>query len=139
VELQTGSSISFIAFPQIAQPQLNAYAQASGDMNPIHLDEAVAKSMGLPGIIAHGMLSAGFLAERARRAVKESPTYSSFKISRLQTRFKAMVLPGDVISIGGTVKEATDSKLVLDLQAKNQKDEVVTTATVEYTLSTTMS
>jgi len=132
VELQTGSPISFIAFPQISQPQLNAYAQASGDMNPIHLNETVAKSMGLPGIIAHGMLSAGFLAERARRAVKESSTYQTFQIARFQSRFKAMVFLGDVISIGGTVKEATDSKLVLDLQAKNQKDEVVTLATVEY-------
>jgi acyl dehydratase len=132
VELQTGSSIQFIEFPKISQPQLNAYAQASGDMNPIHLDESVAKSMGLPGVIAHGMLSAGFLAERARRAVKECPKYSGFAIGRFQSRFKAMVLLGDVISIGGTVKEASDSKLVLDLQAKNQKDEVVTTATVEY-------
>jgi acyl dehydratase len=133
MELQTGTSIEFISFPQISQPQLNAYAQASGDMNPIHLDEKVAKSMGLPGIIAHGMLSAGFLGERARRAVRESSNYSGFQLSRFQTRFKAMVFLGDNISVGGTVKEATDSKLVLDLQAKNQKDEVVTTATAEFT------
>jgi acyl dehydratase len=132
MDLETGTTIPFIAFPQISQPQLNAYAQASGDMNPIHLDEKVAKSMGLPGVIAHGMLSAGFLGERARRAVRESKTYQSFKFSRFQSRFKAMVLLGDQISIGGTVKEASDSKLVLDLQAKNQKDEVVTTATVEF-------
>jgi acyl dehydratase len=132
LELQTGSSIPFIAFPRISQPQLNAYAEASGDSNPIHLNESVAKSMGLPGVIAHGMLSAGFLAERARRAVKESPKYSAFPISRFQSRFKAMVLLGDEISIGGTVKEASDSKLVLELQAKNQKDEIVTTATIEF-------
>ncbi len=132
MDLQTGASIEFIAFPQISQPQLNAYAKASGDMNPIHLDETVAKAMGLPGVIAHGMLSAGFLGERARRAVRESKTFSSFKLSRFQSRFKAMVLLGDVIAIGGTVKDASDSKLVLDLQAKNQKDEILTTATVEF-------
>lgn len=132
MSLQTGASIPFIAFPRITQPQLNAYAQASGDMNPIHLDEKVAKSMGLPGVIAHGMLSAGFLGERARRAVRESKGFDSFRIARFQSRFKAMVVLGDEISIGGTVKEATDAKLVLDLQAKNQKDEVVTTATVEF-------
>lgn len=133
MDLQTGTPIEFTAFPQISQSQLNAYAQASGDMNPIHLDEKIAKSMGLPGIIAHGMLSAGILGERAQRAVRESSNYSAFKLSRFQTRFKAMVFLGDNISVGGTVKEATDSKLVLDLQAKNQKDEVVTTATAEFT------
>lgn len=38
---------------------LTAYANASGDMNPIHLDEAVAKSVGLPDVISHGMLTMG--------------------------------------------------------------------------------
>lgn len=132
MEIHTGASIPFVAWPRIEQPQLNAYAKASGDPNPIHLDEKVAKAMGLPGIIAHGMLSAAFLGERARQTVRSNAQYKNFKIARFQSRFKAMVFLGDVISIGGTVKEANDFKLTLDLQAKNQKDEIVTTATVEY-------
>lgn len=132
MDLQTGSSINFVALPKITQAQLNAYAEASGDHNPIHLNEDVAKSMGLPGIIAHGMLNAGFLGERARQVVSESAVFRSFKMTRFQTRFKAMVFLGDEVSIGGTVKEASDNKLVLDLQAKNQKGEVVTTAVAEY-------
>ena len=53
--------------------QLVAYAHASGDMNPIHLDEQVAKSVGLPDVISHGMLTMG----RAIRVVTdwiEDPT-----------------------------------------------------------------
>ena len=53
--------------------QLAAYAKASGDMNPIHLDEEVAKSVGLPDVISHGMLTMG----RAIRVVTdwiEDPT-----------------------------------------------------------------
>ena len=41
--------------------QIAAYAEASGDHNPIHLDGAFARSVGLPGIIAHGMLQMGIL------------------------------------------------------------------------------
>lgn len=132
MELQTGNPVSFIARPAITQGQLNAYAEASGDPNKIHLDEVVAKSMGLPGVIAHGMLSAAFIGERAQLVAQECLASRGFKITRFQTRFKAMVLLGDQISVGGTVKEATDAKVVLELQAKNQKDELVTSGTVEF-------
>jgi len=40
--------------------QIRQYAEASGDRNPIHLDETFARSAGLPGVIAHGMLTMAF-------------------------------------------------------------------------------
>jgi len=42
--------------------QIKAYADASGDQNPIHQDDEVAKAVGLPGMIAHGMLNYGVLS-----------------------------------------------------------------------------
>ena len=51
----------------LTRADLVAYAHASGDQNPIHQDEAVALSVGLPGVIAHGMLTLGLAA----RAVTE--------------------------------------------------------------------
>ncbi|MFC6154070.1 MaoC/PaaZ C-terminal domain-containing protein [Nocardioides yefusunii] len=48
----------------LTRADLVAYANASGDQNPIHQDEAVALAVGLPGVIAHGMLTLG-LAARA--------------------------------------------------------------------------
>ena len=48
---------------RVEQEQISAYADASGDRNPIHLDPEFAVSVGLPGAIAHGMLELGILAE----------------------------------------------------------------------------
>ncbi len=132
MKLETGTEIAYRLLPVITQDQLVRYADASGDHNQIHLDEAVAKSMGLPGVIAHGMLSAGFLGERAMQAVRDEAARDDLKIERLQCRFKSMVHLGDQISVGGTVKEATAQKVVLELNAKNQKDEIVTIATVQF-------
>ena len=48
-----------LAHYELSRDDLRAYAEASGDRNPIHLDEAVARSVGLPDVIAHGMLTMG--------------------------------------------------------------------------------
>jgi len=48
--------------------QIAAYAEASGDRNPIHLDDEFARTVGLPGIIAHGMLQMGLMATVAADA-----------------------------------------------------------------------
>lgn len=133
MELQTGMTLEFEPCPEINQERLNSYAAASGDNNKIHLDESVAKAMGLPGIIAHGMLSSAFISHRALKAVKQSQNYQTFQIRHFHTRFKSMVFLGDQISVGGSVKEASAERLVLDLQAHNQKSEVITLGTVEFT------
>ena len=48
---------------QIDRELLKRYADASGDQNPIHQDEAFAKSVGLPDVIAHGMLTMGLVGQ----------------------------------------------------------------------------
>jgi acyl dehydratase len=123
--MKAGEAIEFKSQPAITHEMLREYAAASGDFNPIHLDEAVAKKMGLPGIIAHGMLTAGFLAARA------SELAPGWRVRRFQCRFKAMTFPGDVISVGGLVKDAAENSVTLELQARNQKGEVTTTAVVQ--------
>lgn len=127
--------IEFVPLPAITSGQLQSYARASGDFNPIHQDEEVAKASGLPGVIAHGMLSAAFVTERALQVVEENPALLGFRVTRFQARFKAMVLLGDRISVGGTVKESASDRLVLDLQARNQRGDAVTLGTVELSRS----
>jgi acyl dehydratase len=73
--------------------QIAAYAEASGDRNPIHLDDEVARSMGLPGVIAHGMLQLG-LAARAAADAAGGPD----RLRRLSCRFAGMVRPGDTVT-----------------------------------------
>lgn len=127
--IQPGTNIEFRSFAPITLDQLKDYAQASGDFNPIHTDESVAKKAGLPGIIAHGMLIAALMAERALQFVAETPSLKGYSLSLFQTRFKAMTFLGDVPGIGGTVKEMTEGMIVLDLQVKNQKGELTTIGT----------
>ena len=104
--------------------QIAAYAEASGDQNPIHLDEDFARSVGLPGLIAHGMLQMGLLATVASEAAG-GPGH----IRRLFVRFAGMVLPGDTV----TFKAERAAEGRLELSAANQKGEaVLTKAAAEY-------
>lgn len=129
---QPGRVIEFQTFPSITLEQLKKYADASGDFNPIHLDREVAVKAGLPGIIAHGMLIAALIAERARLFVEKEANLSGFKLAQFQTRFKAMTLLGDTPAVGGVVKDVSDQSFVLDLQAKNQRGEVTTTGSARF-------
>jgi acyl dehydratase len=108
-----------------SRQQIAAYADASGDRNPIHLDDEFARSVGLPGVIAHGMLQMGILATVAAEAAG-GPEH----LRRLSVRFAGMVVPGDTVTF--TAKPAGDGNL--ELSAVNQRGEpVLTKATAEYT------
>jgi acyl dehydratase len=82
---------------EFKRDQIRAYAQASGDHNPIHLDDEFARKVGLPGVIAHGMLQMGLMANVAVAAAGGDPR----RIKRLGCRFAAMVLPGDKVTFSG--------------------------------------
>lgn len=100
-----------------SREQIAAYAEASGDRNPIHLDDAFAKSVGLPGVIAHGMLQMGLLA----RVAAEAAGGDHRRLKSLSCRFAAMVLPGDTVTFTGEADEAGRIRL----SATNQKGEAV--------------
>ena len=104
--------------------QIAAYAEASGDHNPIHLDDAFAKTVGLPGLIAHGMLQMGIMATVAAEAAGGPD-----RLRRLFVRFAGMVEPGDTV----TFRAEPDGQGKLDLSAVNQRREAVLTKSVaEY-------
>jgi acyl dehydratase len=104
--------------------QIAAYAEAGGDHNPIHLDDEFARGVGLPGVIAHGLLQMGILGTVAAEAAG-GPGH----LTRLFVRFAGMVLPGDTVTFNAT----PDGEGRLELSAINQKGEaVLTKATAEY-------
>jgi acyl dehydratase len=75
--------------------QTYRYSEASGDPMPIHLDEAVAKSVGLPGIIIHGLCTMAFTSVAViQNACPEDPT----RLKRLAVRFAKPVQPGQTIT-----------------------------------------
>jgi acyl dehydratase len=102
--------------------QIRQYAQASGDRNPIHLDESFARSAGLPGVIAHGMLTMAF----ANQMVTDWLGDRSL-LKRLQGRFAGMVQPGDDVTVSGTVASKVDAtrRVVINLVVSNQRGEKV--------------
>ncbi len=104
--------------------QITAYAEASGDHNPIHLDGDFALSVGLPGIIAHGMLQMGILG-----CVASEAAGGARHLRRLYCRFAGMVEPGDTVTFAAD--NAGPGKLALS--AVNQRGEpVLTKASAEY-------
>jgi acyl dehydratase len=99
----------------ITRADLAAYADAAGDPNPIHQDEAVAHSVGLPGVIAHGMLTLGLVG----RAVAEWT--DGAEVVELGCKFtQPVVVPADgaaEVVVAGTVKSVADGLVTLALEA----------------------
>lgn len=104
----------------LSRQQLRDYAEASGDDNPIHLDEKIAQSVGLPGVIVHGMLSMALLADFLRLHFPEA----SYDLRRLSTRFRKVTFPDDKLVLGGTVKREVGAEWIVELWVKNQKGEI---------------
>lgn len=125
-----GDGLSPLVKPPITQEQLQLYAEASGDFNPIHLDEEAAHRVGLDSVIAHGMLSMAFLGQFVQQQIAEIP---GAQLVSLQVRFASMVRLGDTVSCYGIVKErlkrAADAETMqIECWAQNQKGTKVTTA-----------
>jgi acyl dehydratase len=95
---------------------LKQYADASGDQNPIHQDEAFAKSVGLPDVIAHGMLTMALVGKYV-----SDLACGSANVLELGGRFtKPVIVPAgeDVdLTVSATVTEIADGKVSLSLSA----------------------
>ena len=79
----------------VDEDQTFRYSEASGDPMPIHLDEEIAKSAGLPGIIAHGLCTMAFTSHAViQKFADGDPT----RLKRLAVRFSKPVLPGQDIT-----------------------------------------
>jgi acyl dehydratase len=130
--MNPGDDVPTKTFPPIRLEQLKAYGKAAADPNPIHWDETIAKKAGLPGCIAHGMLVAALVAERAGEFAKQN---GGWKLSSIRTRFSGMTLLGDEVSVQGKVASATDQEFAIDLTATNQKGDTLVKAVAHFTKS----
>ena len=79
----------------IGSDQTFRYAEASGDRNPIHLDENVAKMAGLPGIVVHGLCTMAYASKVVINSVCESDPR---RLKRLTAQFARPVFPGQTIT-----------------------------------------
>jgi len=83
----------------VTQDRVNAYAEASGDHNPIHLDEAYAATTQFGTRIAHGMLSLALVTEML--AIEFPKTWHSG--GKLKVRFTAPIIPGETVTTYGEI------------------------------------
>ena len=106
----------------LTQEQLHAYAEASGDHNPIHVDPSFARSTPFGGTIAHGMLVLALIGEMMQAAY--GPAWVA--TGALKVRFKSPARPGDTVrAIAEAAKDDGDGRLVYAVQCTNQRGEVL--------------
>lgn len=130
-----GDELAEIELEPVTRLDLIKYAGASGDYNPIHTVDASAREAGLPGVIAHGMLTAATVGRLFY------PYLEHGYVSDLDVRFVGMVHVGDAIRVGGSVTNGvTDERREnggtvygFEVYARTGEDTVVS-GTAEFTV-----
>jgi len=103
------------------------YAGASGDFNPIHIDEEFARSVGLPGRILHGLYTMAVVA-RAQTEAAGGPD----RLKRLRVQFRGMGLPEQEIVVRSTVREERDGgRVIVDTVAEQAGTAIIRNAEAE--------
>ena len=105
------------------------YAGASGDFNPIHIDEAFAQQVGLPGRILHGLWTMAQVA-RAHTEAAGGPD----KLKKLSVQFRGMGLLSEEITVSGTVREVSGDVAVIDSEAEQAGKRIIRNAVAEIQL-----
>ena len=102
------------------------YAGASGDFNPIHIDEEFARAVGLPGRILHGLWTMAQVA-RAQTEAAGGPEH----LKRLAVQFRGMGVPEQEVVVTGTVREAADGRVLIDTIAEQGDKQIIRNAEAE--------
>ena len=112
-----GMELGEVVFGPIRKVDIVRYAGASGDFNPIHIDEGYARSTGAPTVFAMGMLPAGYLAHAVSDWFGGAQHLRRFKV-----RFTTRVWPGDEIACRGRVEAIDNGVIKVKLEALRRGD-----------------
>ena len=102
------------------------YAGASGDFNPIHIDQEFATQVGLPGRILHGLWTMAQVA-RAQTDAGGGPE----SLRRLAVQFRGMGFPEQELTVTGTVREVRDGRAIVDTVAEQSGNQIIRNAEAE--------
>lgn len=105
------------------------YAEASGDPNPIHIDEELAKKVGLPGCILHGLWSMAQVARAHGEAVGDP-----LALRGLEVQFRGMGFPEQEVVVTSKVTEAAEGRLVTETEAAQGENRIIRNASAELAL-----
>ena len=106
------------------------YAGASGDYNPIHIDEEFAKQVGLPGRILHGLWTMAQVA-RAQTEAAGGP----HALKRLSVQFRGMGLPEQEVTVTTRVKDVQDGVATVETVAEQGGNQIIRNAEAELDAS----
>ena len=123
-EIKEGQTLHPVV-KHITQEKINLYAEASGDFNPIHVDQSFAAKTPFGGTIAHGMLSLAYVSEMMTQAFGRSWLSGG----KLRAKFKDSARPGDTLTITGKIfcieQESDVSYANCTYECRNQKGEMI--------------
>jgi acyl dehydratase len=102
------------------------YAGASGDFNPIHIDEEFARAVGLPGRILHGLWT---MAQVAR--AQSEAAGGAERLRRLSVQFRGMGVPEHEVLVTGTVREVKEGRAIIDTVAEQDGSQIIRNAEAE--------
>jgi|TARA_B100001741_G_C16515500_1_gene582004 acyl dehydratase len=118
---KVGENLPDLIVGPISRTNLALYAGASGDHNPLHIDTDYANRIGLPDVIAHGMLIMGYLGRVLTNNMNQN------QILEYGVQFSSITNIGDVLCCSGIVKEISGDKsnkiLKLELNVKDQDND----------------
>jgi len=133
-ELSVGDAGPTIYVADVSTRDFVQYAGASGDFNPIHYDSEYARGAGYDSVFGQGMLTAGFASRLA------TDWFGVAAVRRFRVRFESRVLPGDSLTVTGTVREiereGERATVNADITVVTQDDRTVLTGNVTATMPT---
>jgi acyl dehydratase len=132
-EVQPGVEAPPREFGPLTRQMFVRYAGASGDLNPMHYDDELARSAGYPSVFGQGMLTASLLATFA------TDWLGADTVRRFAVRFREQVWPDDVLTCAGTVASVVSDgdadRVTVELAVRRQTGGVAATGTAEFLIS----
>lgn len=129
--LREGLAHSFTTL--ITEQMVDGFARLSGDVNPLHTDDAFAKALGHPGRMAHGMLVASFFSTLVGLHLPGRHAL----LHGVDAQFHKPVYPGDQLTVSGEVRHVSVAARQAEIKARivNQRGETVCKATLKVGLN----
>jgi acyl dehydratase len=114
-DVSPGMRLEEVAYGPLTRADIVRYAQASGDLNPIHIDEDHARAVGAPTVFAMGLLPAGQLAHALSDWIG-----GPHRLRLLRVRFVTRVWPGDELVCVGRVSSVEGDRITVTLEARRR-------------------
>lgn len=126
-ELTVGKKESFTVV--VTEAALDAFRLITGDVNPMHQDDAFAKKRGMTGHIAFGMLVAGYYSTLAGVYLPGE----NCLLHKVDSQFSKPVYPGDTLTVTGEIAEREDtfSMVIIKAEIHNQHGQKVSRARIQ--------